>query len=668
MIASLLRALSRLFSGSAPPIPNESDRIAEAVDKSISHGFVLPDRDFLSWYRVTEPYTKAFERVAVVRSPAGNDLNRFRNITAVETPNVWLNDDALAHIRRIYPSVVRVDTIKASTPAQLQQILQQRINANDRYGEQQNADGHIDDRFVLNWPADALPARITVAFNAQQGDNRNEGVDIYAPLGTTIRAAISGTVALVVRNPTALGYGQYIQISTKHQGTQFVVTHTHLNQISVTTGQQINAGDPIGVSDWDSTKLVVQAPGEGLAGYQLPDIVDPTLMIYWNALRLVPIDNGLRVRERPGTQFPIVGKVNMGDELETLEPHGRTLAKVGRNNLWINVRTSNGTTGHSAAWFLNAVSPELMSRVRLTGINLDYYHKLGKPAPNRLGNMGWVRFVYNVSYNPQNNTYGNVDLMQAYARFRPFIEQYAHAGYRVLLVFTHQTYGEGQHYIWDEMNSNLWRELSLRFANIVGQIAGQYAGHNLVHAYQIWNEQDSQPGQGAAVPMPAGNYAFLLSESIRAIRAADSKVTVITGGHASGPAAGAAYARSTLQAMPPGVTPDGIAFHPYGRGVTPGLSYTPFGHIDDEIQAYSPIMPGKPLWMTEWGVLDHPDEPVAAITEYASSMVQNARQKHPGKIAAMMWFAWAEGMHNGYGLVGDDDQPRQPLYDTFINL
>jgi hypothetical protein len=27
----------------------------------------------------------------------------------------------------------------------------------------------------------------------------------------------------------------------------------------------------------------------------------------------------------------------------------------------------------------------------------------------------------------------------------------------------------------------------------------------------------------------------------------------------------------------------------------------------------------------------------------------------------MVWYAWAQGMHNGYGLVGPDDKPRQPL-------
>ena len=35
---------------------------------------------------VLRPYLAKFERVAVVRSPAGNNLNRFRNVTAGQCP------------------------------------------------------------------------------------------------------------------------------------------------------------------------------------------------------------------------------------------------------------------------------------------------------------------------------------------------------------------------------------------------------------------------------------------------------------------------------------------------------------------------------------------------------------------------------------------------------
>src|SRR5689334_3451145 len=107
----------------------------------ISHGLVLPDQNFMDWYNATTAYTQAFPRVSIVRSPAGNDLNRFRNVSAVQAPNVWFNNDAVGHIRRAYPSVVLIDLIRATTPAELTPILADRIQRKDRYGAALN-DGH----------------------------------------------------------------------------------------------------------------------------------------------------------------------------------------------------------------------------------------------------------------------------------------------------------------------------------------------------------------------------------------------------------------------------------------------------------------------------------------------------------------------------------------------
>lgn len=635
----------------------------------ISHALVLPDTNFLDWYNAALPYTNAFERVAVVRSPAGNDLNRFRNVTAVDAPGGWFNNSALDHIRRIYPSVVRVDLVKASTPQQMAQILQQRVYVNDRFGMQFNADNHIHDRFILDWPVDIIPGRIIRGFNVDLGGGRrNEGIDIPAPVGTAVRATVSGTVALVMREQTALGYGQYVQIGTTQNGINYVITHAFLRDITVQQGQAVKAGDVIGSSGAEAMRIVVQQPGAGQSGFVLPAVIDPTPLVYWNNLRLKPIEDRLRVREKPGTEFAVVGQVNAVDRLETLELHGRTLTKVGVEPAWINVRMPDGKTGYSAAWFLQAVSLDIADRIKVTGVNIDLMHPRGKPAPNRLGKLGWVRFAYNVSYNPTNNSYGNTDLQAAFNRYRPFIEQYARAGYKVMVVITHQTFGEGAGYYWPSMNSDQWRDLTGRLANMVKIIASQYAGQNLIHVYQIWNEQDAPGGAGSSVPMPAGNYAFMLAECIRAIRVSDKSVSIITGGHTGGPVNGGNYAKATIAALPPGISVDGIAHHPYGRGTKPGLPYAPFGHIDDEIKAYGSVLPTKPTWITEFGILDRPDDPATQVADYATSFVTHIKNKWPGQVTTAIWYGWAQGMHNGYGLVGADDLPRQPLYDRFLNL
>src|SRR5262245_60416035 len=211
----------------------------------ISHALVLPDQDFLTWFNATQTYTKAFERVAVVRSPAGNDLNRYRNVTAVQAPGVWVNNDALSHIRRVYPMVVQVDVIRVNTPTELANVLQQRIAQTDRYGEKISP-ANINIRFTLDWPSEARPARITQAFNAAIGDRKNEGIDVYAPVGTVIRAGAAGTVATVVRQATALGYGQYVQIASTVSGINYLTTYAQLQNIRVTIGQTVKIGDQIG--------------------------------------------------------------------------------------------------------------------------------------------------------------------------------------------------------------------------------------------------------------------------------------------------------------------------------------------------------------------------------------------------------------------------------------
>lgn len=662
--------LNRLFrrspeSADDPPAPQSSSGPAA----HLSHALVLPDQDFSAWYAAAQAYERAFERVTIVRSPRGNDLNRFYAVSAVEAPNVWLNNNALAHIRRVYPNVVRVDTLRVSTPDQLRQLLQARIATNDRFGERVQ-DGHLNDRFVLHWPTDAVPARIVRGFDVVlENGRRNEGLDLFAPPGTAVRAAAAGTVAAVARQPTpGLGYGPYVQISSPDElGGSYVVWYVGLDEIRVSSGQRVNVGTALGTSGQPTVKLVVQQPGKGLRGYVLPDVVDPTRMVYWLGLRLQPTGNGLRVRERPGVQYKVLQTVNMSDPLETLEIHGRTLLKVGQPDEWINVRTPTGMSGYAAAWFLTATSLDAL-QAAITGVNLDYTHSLGRPAPERLGRLGWVRFPYNVSYDPSNGTFGNTNLTAAYSRYRPFIERYARAGLKVVLVLTHQTYGEGQGYVWPQMTESRWRELTARFAEMAGVIARQYAGTGLVAAYQVWNEQDGLAEAQTSVAMPAGTYAYLLGETIRAIRAADPLTPIITGGHTGGPSRGAAYARQVLAAMAPGLRPDGVACHPYGRGPQPGPPYASFGHIDEEVQAFLNVLPGRRLWITEWGVLGRPNDPPEAVAAYAVEMLNHLVRRWPGQIQTAIWYAWAQGMHDSYGLVGPDDRPRQPLYSRFISF
>jgi len=388
-------------------------------------------------------------------------------------------------------------------------------------------------------------------------------------------------------------------------------------------------------------------------------------------LAVKPTIKALRMRAEPvdGDQ---IGTATDRTVLIVDEDETSARAKIGVEGEWLKIKTVWGASGYVAAWYVEAFDgpiPEVgkvPEALNIVGMNLDAQHPLGAPDPSLLKGMGWVRFGYNVSA-----AKGSEDIQAAYDRYAPHIERFARAGFKVLLVFTHQTYGEGRNefWPWPEMTTDKWRTLSGRLSDMVGQIVEQYRGKDVVHAYQVWNEQDAHIGAVASVPMVATDYAIILADMIRAIKAADPTAYVITGGHTGGPGKGAEYARTAINALPNGIEPDGVAFHPYGRGITqPAPPYTIFGHIDDSMNAYLPILPGKPVWITEWGVLDRPNDPPGDILNYAKGLVHYLKTNYPGSVATLIWYAWAMSMHNGYGLVNEQSHPIQPLNDGFRKL
>jgi hypothetical protein len=406
-----------------------------------------------------------------------------------------------------------------------------------------------------------------------------------------------------------------------------------------------------------------------------------------------PTQDGIRVRETPVDGKPI-GQVYMIDVLESQESPDDTQAKLGVQGQWLKVKAPSGTIGYVAAWLLEAYngpavnvraastneptetphlvipSPTPKKTASLTGMNLDINHPLGRPSPERMKGIGWIRVKFNVSYNPDNNSYGNTDINYTFNRMKPFIEGYVNAGLKCLMVFTHQLFGEGAGYHWPSMDSGRWNDLIPKYADFARRSAQLFAPTGLISVYQIWNEQDTRPEVArAAVPIPAGDYANMLTQTVRAIRSVDSNVQIISGGHVGGPGPGSDYARRTLAAMPGDVRLDGLAVHPYGRGVA-GHRFSNFGALSEEVQMYRAVTPDRPIWFTEWGVLDfqNNDSVIPDVTSYASGFMNIVKNDFPGQVAAAMWYAWADSMDNGYGLVRQNDQPKDGLYNTFLTL
>jgi len=639
-------------------------------EQSISHAFVLPDRDFNQWFNVLRPYLKAFERVAVVRSPAGNDLNRYRTVTAVQAPLTWFQDDALNHIRRIYPSVVTIDVIKAETPEQLAPLLTRRINRKDRYGEKDNNPQHIFTRFVLEWATNHRPMSLKATYNDKPaGGELNESMDILTEKNADVLCAASGTVIAIRGSNNEFGYRSHIQIETFIDGEQFITTYEGTKEYKVKLRDKVTIGQEIAKCRNRRLRIIVQnPPNEGVDIFKLKNIVNPRDYIYIQGLRVRPISDGLRVRSLPSLDGTIVGKIYTWDLVEPLEHHGRAIEKMGVQDKWIKVRLLDGTEGYTAAWYVEATTKidgsEVFLGVNPVGVNLDVHHTKGTPDPSQLGELGWVRFGYNVS-----NGTGSEDINAALQRYLPIMQQYRQAGYRIIFTTSHQTYGEGkmEYWPWPNMTDAKWITLTDRFADMMNKIARQWASRDIISAWQIWNEQDAPIGATSSVPMQPHNYTRMFARVYQAIRTEDSSVQILTGGFTGGPDNGAAYARKVVENLPSNAKPNGIAFHPYGRGVNGHPIYTQFGHIDASILAYSAVMSNNPLWITEWGVLDRPDDDPKEIAKYALSFIQYLKARYPGKIATMIWYAWAQGMHNGYGIVDKNGKARPPLTSSFLS-
>ena len=218
-----------------------------------------------------------------------------------------------------------------------------------------------------------------------------------------------------------------------------------------------------------------------------------------------------------------------------------------------------------------------------------------------------------------------------------------------------------------------------QFAEFAATAVARYAPMGL-HDWEIWNEPNNQawlPG-----PDPAA-YATLLSETARAIHAADSSSTVILGGLAASQShPGLPYiaapdfirevaAHGGLSGV------DAVAYHPYPNqdvatsATIESIDSTP----DNLVAALSEAgVPTMPIWITETGfstpelVEASPDPKILASEEAAQSEAAtdlvHVLANIPN-VAAMFWFNDQDqpGVRQWYGL-RTASGTRKPAFDA----
>jgi hypothetical protein len=523
----------------------------------------------------------------------------------------------------------------------------------------------------------------------------NDGISIEGAFKSEVTACAPGTVTAVDTPGDVRPYGNTVIIQHQTDDGTYTTQYCHLFSASVAVGDAVEAGGIIGLANGTGSvigsvvKVILKQVDGGDTSYTVPsgesvtvssglldpaDYLDPAPERRYaqppmtaqsvTAGEAATFKDDLNIRALPSTRGKVLYTADKGDTL--------TVLAISEDGKWFNISHNDGEAwgyaeyidygGDRSALTVKKVElPQIIPAGARNGVNLDIFHPLGKPDLSKLGNMELVRLGYNVSMGT-----GNLDLQKAYNAYDPYVDAIQKAGKQVIFVYTHQTFGEGAGYDWNQMSPERWTDLISKFTDFVKQIAGHYADKGVVAAHQIWNEQDAHHGAVASVRLDSSIYAQMLSKVIPAIRAVDPNTPIITGGHTGGPGPGSAYAAKTLRAMTGGVEVDGIALHPYGRGAKLPSPYAHFGHIDESVNAYWNVL-AKPLWLTEWGVLNAPNEPASAISDYAVTTLRHLDKQHPEKIAATVWYAWADSMHNGYGLVDRNGNGKPDIVDSFTS-
>ena len=238
---------------------------------------LLPKRDYYSWVAATREYVLQFHsNLTSDLEVAGRYMYPNQVVTIVDAPQGY-GRNVRAWFNQNYPEI-RLDIIDVMTPGDLENVLSNRVNNNDRFG-------NSDKDFRLLWPTDY--PKLNQAFGANHHFYRrwglpgHEGLDIRAPMRSGVYACAAGSVYRVHDGSGGHPYGIHVRI--RHQDGYRTI-YAHLHRSFVTVGQQVEAGEQIGLanSTGNSTgshlHLTLKKEGataSGLTSYP-SDIIDPT--------------------------------------------------------------------------------------------------------------------------------------------------------------------------------------------------------------------------------------------------------------------------------------------------------------------------------------------------------------------------------------------------------
>jgi hypothetical protein len=208
----------------------------------------------------------------------------------------------------------------------------------------------------------------------------HDGVDFHAPEGTKVYACADGLIVDSMSEeqaePVNKPYGNYVRID---HGDGYFTIYAHLSRLVAVKGQNIRAGELIGLSGNTGNSqgahlhLALKKRGASSRGEtRFPyDFIDPTPFLVPYRAPGGQVDES-PAPTRPAIQVqvnsPEVGYLNIRSAaspsaslivqakdkslLDALDAADVVRARVGQQNQWLRVRTSDGKEGYAAAWYL----------------------------------------------------------------------------------------------------------------------------------------------------------------------------------------------------------------------------------------------------------------------------------------------------------------------------
>ncbi|HLF00986.1 MAG TPA: M23 family metallopeptidase [Anaerolineales bacterium] len=243
---------------------------------------LLPKQNYYEWVAAARDYVLKFgPNVTPDPQTAANYYTPNQVITIANPPDGYGRD--IVQWFKDNHANIRLDVINTNTPNDFKNALAARIANNTQLAQEAAA-------FKLRWPTD-FP-KITQPFGVNPDIYRrfglpgHEGLDIRAPMNANVYAAADGTVFQVNADGKLAGGGDHsygIHVRIQH-GDGYQTIYAHFMKALVTVGQQVRAGDLIGLADSTGNStgshlhLTLKKQGATAAGLTTypHDIVDPT--------------------------------------------------------------------------------------------------------------------------------------------------------------------------------------------------------------------------------------------------------------------------------------------------------------------------------------------------------------------------------------------------------